>query len=575
MWASAYTQKSSVGRGSNNKLNLHGIKQLRALILDLAVRGKLVPQDSNDEPASVLLEKVAIEKVRLIDEGKIKKQKALPAITDDEQPFILPAGWVLVRFEDIVDIQSGITKGRKLVGRELESIPYLRVANVQRGSLDLTEIKEVEIPVEEKEKYKVKPRDLLITEGGDWDKVGRTAIWSGELPYIAHQNHVFKARLFLDEQSEQWLEMYLNGPIAREYFAGSSKQTTNLASINKTQLRSCVIAIPPVEEKNRIVAKVQELMMLCDQLEQQQADSITAHETLVDTLLASLANSKTVTETTDNWSRIADHFDTLFTTEHSINKLKQTIIQLAVTGKLVPQSSTDESADVLLKSIFAEQSRLFHDEKLKTKAALSISDEEKYLSVPDSWAFIRLGNIAKFIDYRGKTPTKQADGIRLITAKNVRFGYISLQPAEFISETEYDSWMTRGFPRVGDLLFTPEAPLGNVAIIDIDEKFALAQRAICFQLHEKQCAEFLKLMIMSPVFQQQLQHNATGITAKGIKAARLKEIPVPQPPMEEQHRIVSKVKDLMLLCDQLVLSIRQSQQTNMHLADAIVEQALA
>ena len=247
----------------------HSIEQLKQTILQLAVMGRLVPQNDSDEPASVLLERIATEKARLVKEKKIKKQKPLPAITDVDMPFQLPSGWSWARLEDVVDIHSGITKGRKLVDRERVSVPYLRVANVQRAHLVLDEIKEVEIPVEEQEKYQIKARDLLITEGGDWDKVGRTAIWSDELPYMAHQNHVFKARIFLAEQSELWLERYLNGPVARQYFAKSSKQTTNLASINKTQLRGCPIAIPPANEKDRIVARVNELMNLCDALQQQ------------------------------------------------------------------------------------------------------------------------------------------------------------------------------------------------------------------------------------------------------------------------------------------------------------------
>ncbi|MFT6915312.1 MAG: type I restriction enzyme S subunit [Motiliproteus sp.] len=244
----------------------YAVDQLKQCVLQLAVMGKLVPQDPNDEPASKLLERIKAEKMQLVKDKKIKTQKPLPEIGEDEKPFSLPEGWEWSRFQDIVDIQGGITKGRKLAGRELVSVPYLRVANVQRSYLSLSDMKEVEIPVEEVDKYQVRNRDLLITEGGDWDKVGRTAIWSEDLPYVAHQNHVFKARIFLDEQSELWLEKYLNGPFARDYFAGSSKQTTNLASINKTQLRGCLIAIPPPNEKDRIVAKVNQLMTLCDQL---------------------------------------------------------------------------------------------------------------------------------------------------------------------------------------------------------------------------------------------------------------------------------------------------------------------
>lgn len=242
------------------------IDQLKQTILQLAVMGKLVPQDPNDEPASVLLERIAEEKTQLIKDKKIKKQKALSPIAEDEKPFELPNGWEWCRFEDVVEIHSGITKGRKLSGRELKTIPYLSVANVQRGYLNLQNVKEIDLPIDEIEKYSVLEGDLLITEGGDWDKVGRTAIWRSEVPYMAHQNHVFKARPYLSEQSEVWLEMYLNGPFARDYFAGSSKQTTNLASINKTQLRSCFIAVPPNGEKQRITSKVQDLIEMCNLL---------------------------------------------------------------------------------------------------------------------------------------------------------------------------------------------------------------------------------------------------------------------------------------------------------------------
>ena len=242
------------------------IDKLKQTILQLAVMGRLVPQNPNDEPASVLLEKIAEEKARLAKEGKARKQKPLPAIVYNEYPFEIPAGWVISRMDDITDIQSGIAKGKKLSGKQATWLPYLRVANVQRGMLDLSEVKEIEIACDEVEKYTVKKRDLLITEGGDWDKVGRTAIWNAEIDPMAHQNHVFRARLILEEQNEKWIEEYLNSGYARSYFANSSKQTTNLASINKTQLRSCTVPIPPLDEQRRIIEKVDKLMVLCEQL---------------------------------------------------------------------------------------------------------------------------------------------------------------------------------------------------------------------------------------------------------------------------------------------------------------------
>ncbi|HHW9171083.1 TPA: restriction endonuclease subunit S [Salmonella enterica] len=244
------------------------IDALKQTILQLAVMGKLVPQDPNDEPASELLKRIAQEKAQLVKDGKIKKQKPLPPISDEEKPFELPEGWEWSLFEDVVDIQSGITKGRNLANRKLISIPYLRVANVQRGYLDLSEVKEIDIPEEEKDKYHVIKGDLLITEGGDWDTVGRTTVWCHDW-YIANQNHVFKGRIIGQGIDPYWLETYMNSPYSRDYFASASKQTTNLASINKTQLRGCPVAIPPSSEAEKIMLKLNDFNELCEKLKLQ------------------------------------------------------------------------------------------------------------------------------------------------------------------------------------------------------------------------------------------------------------------------------------------------------------------
>jgi type I restriction enzyme S subunit len=243
-----------------------GVKRLRELILELAVRGKLVPQDPNDEPAGELLKRIQAEKAKLVAEGRIRKDKPLPEVGEDEKAFELPVGWELRRIDELLQITGGVTLGRKLHGRELMSLPYLRVANVQRGYLVLDIIKNVEVPIDEIGKYQLHQDDLLITEGGDWDKVGRTAIWNSEITQCLHQNHVFRARKVVADWNSRWAEMYLNSFSAREYFAGSSKQTTNLASINMTQLRGCVFPVPPLAEQRRIVAKVDELLVLCGQL---------------------------------------------------------------------------------------------------------------------------------------------------------------------------------------------------------------------------------------------------------------------------------------------------------------------
>jgi len=261
------------------------IDALKQTLMQLAVMGKLVPQDPSDEPACELVGRIQFEKRRFLAESKARKQKDLDADLMPEPPFDVPDGWEWQCIDDVLHVTGGVTLGRKLSNRRLVSKPYLRVANVQRGKLELDQIKEVEVPEDEVEKYLLRNGDLLITEGGDWDKVGRTAIWREELPECLHQNHVFRARAIVEDWEPRWAEMYLNSTPARDYFAGSSKQTTNLASINMTQLRVCAFPLPPLTEQHRIVAKVDQLMALCDQLKARLNQARQVHEQLANALV--------------------------------------------------------------------------------------------------------------------------------------------------------------------------------------------------------------------------------------------------------------------------------------------------
>ena len=251
---------------------------LRKSILTLAVQGKLVPQDPNDEPAEECLSRLGL-KSTVVHQGGDVEDKSLP-----------PA-WSRVRFEDVALVAGGVTLGRKLGERKTVTLPYLRVANVKRGEIDLTVIKELSIAEGEIERYALRENDLLLTEGGDWDKVGRTAIWRAEIPVCLHQNHVFRARLRSIEFAPFWFERYFNSPIGRRYFESASKQTTNLASINMRQFRSCPIPIPPLAEQRRIVAKVEQLMALVDALETQLAASRATAANLLSALVAELTGT--------------------------------------------------------------------------------------------------------------------------------------------------------------------------------------------------------------------------------------------------------------------------------------------
>ena len=364
IWTAAQTPKRNGGRGrtsNGNGQNSHGIKKLRELILELAVRGKLVLQDPDDEPASVLLERIAKEKKRLIKEGKIKKQKALPEIGEDEKPFELPEGWIWSRLGDICRANTGYAF--KSTEYSNDGTFVLRVTNINpEGSINKADRKFIDSEVA-KIKYKKfslqKDDVLLVMVGGSLGKVG--IVSESCLPAVLNQN-MWKLDRF--------------GGISLNYFVmGINYINANQLKITHSthghlaqgEYLEKLFPLPSIAEQHRIVTKVNELMTLCDQLEQQQTHSAETHQTLVSSLLATLTQAADPKEFDQAWQRIALHFDTLFTTEAGIDQLKQTLLQLAVMGKLVPQDPNDEPASTLLEKI-AKEKKTPHQSRQNQKA---------------------------------------------------------------------------------------------------------------------------------------------------------------------------------------------------------------
>ena len=549
-----------------------GVTRLRELILTLAVQGKLVPQNPADEPASVLLKKIRAEKDLLIAEGKIKRDKPLGAIGDKDKPFDLHQGWEWVRLGSVT---KKITDGthHSPANFSVGDFKYLSAKNIKSWGIDLSDVTYVPAAIHEEIYSRCDPEygDILYIKDGA--TTGVLTINTLKEPFsLLSSVGVLKPSCGL-------ISEYLAIVMRSSYFYQAMRDSMTGVAITRVTLSKLAVAIaplPPLAEQSRIVTKVEELMRVCDALEAKGKLEVAQHAQLVSTLLGTLAGSDTPEALAENWQRIAAHFDLLLDRPQAIDAFEQTILQLAVRGLLVPQDPSDESASVLLKRIQAEKDRLVLEGKIRRDKLLPpIAGEEQPFELPVGWKWVRLGQLANFIDYRGKTPTKTESGIPLITAKNVRQGFINRLPREFIAETAYAGWMTRGFPKVGDLLFTTEAPLGNVAVIDIDEHFALAQRVICFGLYEPQMSGALSTFLRSPWMQGVFSDQATGVTAQGIKSARLQLIPIPIPPLAEQTRIVARIKELRRLCADLRQRLSASQTTQAHLAEALVESVAA
>jgi len=389
IWTSAVKRKSSSGRGSGKKVELYGVKKLRELILDFAVRGLLVPQNANDEPASVLLERIAVEKNKQQSSNR-KKSRKLPNLDPDERLIRQPAGWGETRLGEIIRVING--RAYKKHEMLQEGTPLLRVGNLFTSKEWYYSDLELEV-----DKY-IDNGDLIYA----WSASFGPFLWEGGI--AIYHYHIWKMEFYSPGDCDKYyFKLYLQAVSAAIKASGSG---IAMIHMTKDKMEKLVLPIPPLQEQHRIVAKVDELMALCDQLEQQTEACLTAHQTLVKTLLDALTQAATQQSKNENttasastpfeqaWQRLAEHFDTVFTTEDSIDQLKQTILQLAVMGKLVPQDPNDEPASELLKRIAVEKAELVEAKKIKKQKALpEITDDEKPFDLPAGWRWARVGDV--------------------------------------------------------------------------------------------------------------------------------------------------------------------------------------
>ncbi|MCK4838266.1 MAG: restriction endonuclease subunit S [Desulfobulbaceae bacterium] len=557
IWTAAQIQKANGGRGrwkNSNGQGPHGIKKLRELILELAVRGKLVPQDPNDEPASVLLKKIAKEKKRLIEEGKMKKQKPLPEIAEKEKKFEIPQGWEFVRLGEI----ANLVYGKNLPTTKLTATGFdVFGANGIIGKYT---------------SYIYKESQVLISCRGAYS--GK-ANMSPKKCYITNNSIV--CELTKSSLNKNFLFLSLSAIDKSRIVSGSAQPQVTVANANPV-----IISVPPIAEQRRIVAKVDELMALCDQLEQQQTDSNDTHRTLVETLLATLTNAADQKEFAKAWQRIANYFDTILTTEQSIDQLEQTILQLAVMGKLPPQDPNDEPASVLLEKIAKEKARLIKEGKIKKQKPLpEIDDDEKPFDLPEGWEWARIGDASLFTEYGMSEKTFDGiDGIPVLKMGDIQDGKVILGGQKLVQENV--EGLPSLFLKKWDLLYnrTNSAELvGKTGIYDgSDDAYTFASYLVRIRCSEK-CVhpKYLNLSMNTSLFRatQIEPHLKQQCGQANVNATIMRNMIVPVPPIDEQHSIVAKVDELMALCDTLKARLNDATTTQVQLADAIVERAVA
>ncbi|EBP6599165.1 restriction endonuclease subunit S, partial [Salmonella enterica] len=537
-WTTALQTRSTAGRGSSGKIELYGIKKLRELILELAVRGKLVPQDPNDEPASELLKHIAAEKAELVKQGKIKKPKPLPEISEEEKPFELPAGWEWIKISEI-----GHDWGQKTPD---EDFTYIDVGSINK------EYGIIEEPSILSAKDAPSRARKIVQKG--------TVIYSTVRPYLLNIAIIESA--FSPEpiastafaiihpytaMNANFIYYYLRSPVFINYVE-SCQTGVAYPAINDKQFFSGIIAVPPSSEQARITKKIKELMSLCDQLEQHSLTSLDAHQQLVETLLTTLTDSQNADELTENWARISEHFDTLFTTEPSIEALKQTILQLAVMGKLVPQDPNDEPASELLKRIAQEKAQLVKDGKIKKQKPLPpISDKEKPFEVPEGWEWCKFGLISEFIngDRGSNYPNKNeyvVHGIPWINTGHIeKNGTLSITDMNFITEKKFNE-LRSGKIQSGDLVYCLRgATFGKTAFVKPYESGAIASSLMIIRPFIREMGEYIYNYLISPFGRSQIFRFDNGSAQPNLSANSVMLYAFACPPLQEQFRIHKKI----------------------------------
>ena len=518
-------------------------KQLKAKILDLAIHGKLVPQNPDDEPASKLLEKIREEKAKLIAEKKVKADKNYSYIfvgddkrhyeqmadgtvkdIEDEIPFELPEGWAWCRLGEIFFHTTG--KALKKSNAKGTLRKYITTSNLYWDSFDFTEVRGMYFTDEELEKCTIKKGDLVLCNGGD---VGRAAIWNYDED-ICYQNHVSRLRPKSNGINNK-LYLYLLMFYKEQGLLGG--KGIGITSLSANDLLSALFPLPPINEQGKIVAEIERIFTLIDSLESEKQDLQVA-----------------------------------------IKQAKSKILDLAIHGKLVPQDSSDEPASVLLEKLRAEKEAKIksgelkrdkndsyiyksttdncHYEKFKGKDAVCIEDEIPF-EIPESWQWSKLGQICtKLVDGDHNPPKGIEEKTNYIMASSRNINHDTVEDLEnvrYLTKEVFETENQRTKAKKGDIFFTSVGTLGRSCIYD-------GNLNICFQrsvsvLNTQIENKYLKYFFDSSFYQNYVVEHATGTAQQGFYLQEMSESYVAVPPISEQQRIVSKIEELFTVLDQI------------------------
>jgi type I restriction enzyme, S subunit len=547
------------------------IPRLRLFVLDLAVRGKLVPQDLNDESAPELLKRIQREKTKLLQEGKIRKPRELEVDENDPDPFPIPPIWAWCRLSDVGAIVGGGTPTSSEAANFTaggSGIAWLTPADlgkhstlsVSHGERDLTPQ-----GLRSSSATLMPKGSVLFTSRAP---IGYTAIAVNEVS----TNQGFKSVVPYILECNHYIAIYFRAFAKR---IDEKASGTTFREVSGKVVAKLPFPLPPLAEQHRIVAKVDELMAVCDRLEAGQAERERRRDRLLAASLNRLNNGADTQSFRDHARFHLDHLPRLATRPVHIQQLRQTILNLVVRGKLVPQDPNDEPASELLKRIQMERKQLAHEKVCKESTMLPpVANHEKVFLLPPQWEWDRLGSLVFALgDGLHGTPAYAiGTPYYFINGNNLIKGKIVIKPST--KTVAFDEFQKHKKPlSLNTVLVSINGTLGNVAFYE-NELVVLGKSACYLNLPECIDKRFIKLLIDSPYFTGYALENATGTTIKNLSLKAMREFPVLLPPLAEQHRIVAKVDELMALCDQLESQLTTTQTESRCLLESVLRAIL-
>lgn len=477
-------------------------RELKNSILQLAIQGKLVEQRPEEGTAEELYRQIQREKQALIKAGKIKKEKPLPEITEDEIPFEIPEGWKWVRLNSVISLLSGSDLTPDKYNSQCKGIPYITGAsNIEGNSIIINRWTEYPNNI-------AHCGDLLLTCKGT---VGKTSILAEKEVHIARQIMAITAVLVDTVFIQRFIECQVDNL--------KSKAKSMIPGIERENVLKLAFPLPPLAEQKRIVAKIEELLPLIERY-------------------------KTA------WSRLED-FNKRFPGD-----MQKSLLQMAIQGKLVEQRSEEGTGEELYRQIQAEKQALIKAGKIKKEMPLpEITEDEIPFEIPEGWKWIRWGSIINIVSARRVHQSDwRSEGIPFYRAREIaklaEYGFVENEL--FISQELFDEFSESGVPQPGDLMVTAVGTLGKTYIVKPGDHFYYKDASvICFENYGHINSMYLKYLMQSEMLMNQIRGNSSGTTVATLTMVRMVEYLMPLPPLAEQKRIVARLEELLPLCERL------------------------